>query len=96
MERRRDEEEVGKEKGGGGGWFINNYSTWWLFCVTYSLIGNLHDSTLEYIQFNKCAMFLLGTVPKKHSTVVISETVRETGSTNVLAGEWFWFRLSFM
>ncbi|KAJ7394786.1 Nephrocystin-4 [Desmophyllum pertusum] len=28
----------------------------------------------------------LGTVPKKHSTVVISETVRETGTTNVLAG----------
>lgn len=32
-------------------------------------------------------MFLAGTVPKKHSTVVISETVRETGTLNGVSGE---------
>ena len=29
---------------------------------------------------------LQGTAPKKHSTVVVSETVRETGTTNGLTG----------
>ena len=30
--------------------------------------------------------YLQGTVPKKHSTVVVSETVRETGTTNGMTG----------
>lgn len=49
------------------------------FCI-------IHDSTLKK-SFTFVLYFVSGTVPKKLSTVVISETVRETGAANTLTGE---------
>ena len=53
-----------------------------LFIFTSSFISVLQSLCSLY----HWCMLTSGTVPKKHSTVVISETVRETGTANGLAG----------
>ena len=59
--------------------------------VTQYCLDLLNEELLKYGCCVPCVtgnvFCLQGTVPKKHSTVVVSETVRETGTTNGLTGK---------